>query len=188
MPHPFCACSSTTYYAIPLGATTPLEPFLSILSSVGLSLNVYFGRFCSLLSLGISPITDSPNKYDSKSSTCRRLDIYISTPIAPPGRPGPMSISPSFLTLHSYSICLDSVLSPYSSELPFSCLSLNIFAAPVSITPYSTQSAFMSSLKRRGSERPLTVFVMCLCNPSSPSSCTACPFPILLRLSRIRNS
>lgn len=34
----------------------------------------------------------------------------------------------------------------------------------------------------------LTVLVICLCNPSSPSSCNACPLAILLKLSRIKNS
>ena len=42
--------------------------------------------------------------------------------------------------------------------------------------------------RERGKKEPLTVLVICLCNPSSPSSCTACPFPILLKLSLIKNS
>jgi len=54
-----------------------------------------------------------------------------------------------------------------SSDAPLVALFLNTFAAPVSITP---------------------VLEICLCKPSSPSSCTACPFPILLKLSRIKNS
>ena len=43
-----------------------------------------------------------------------------------------------------------------------------------------------SPTKREGWR--LTVLVICLCNPSSPSSCTAWPLPILLKLSRIKSS
>lgn len=47
------------------------------------------------------------------------------------------------------------------------------------------------SLQRKenpGKKFKLTVFVICLLSPSSPSSCTACPFPIALKLSLIKNS
>ena len=93
-------------------------------------------------------------------------------------------------------------LSPFPQNFatPRSRVSLpksDLVGAILLVSPQDICSTSLDhSLHRRISSAPfsspkmirLTVLVMCLCNPSSPSSCTACPFAILLKLSLIKNS